>query len=441
MKKILFLLLLLPVLAFSRGLFISPSGSDTYGNGTIINPYLSVNKAWPLIMPGDTLFVRGGIYAWNVRQNFDSRSGTAEKPIVIKSYQSEKPIFTRSATYYSSGATIGIYFRGNYIKMSGLEITGFNQIPSLSKNNVVGLWVTNSSNCIFENLSIHDNGCGMRIADNSGHNKVVNCDFYNNFDPYTSIGAYENADGLQIAFLTGPAMADTSWITGCRFWFNSDDGFDSYSNDGVVILHNNWSFWNGYLQAFQMAGGGSGYKLGPTASAPGQIKRIISNCLAVGNRRNGFNQNQARCKFNYQNNTSYKNGWKGFAMADDPGSENLSHTFINNLSYQNGTHSATVSPGSTVEYNSFLVNGSENSKYQVNDSDFSSTDQNLLIAERVNNELPVSEFLKLVPGSDLINTGKREGDELGAFQYVPKILEFKNYYKMTVTNSKITIEL
>jgi hypothetical protein len=423
-----FLLLLTSNTLFSRQLFVSPTGSDASGNGSIGNPYFSLNKVWSYVVPGDTVYMRNGTYAYSVRQNLDGKSGTATNYIKLWAYPNEVPVLTRTSTYYSSGATIGIYLRGNYLHLKNLEIKGFDQIATLSGNLVAGLWVTNASYCIFEGLRIHDNGMGMRVSDNSGHNRVINSDFYCNQDPYTTIGAYENADGLQIAFLTGAANADTSWITNCRFWWNTDDGFDCYNNDGVVIIENCWAFWNGYVpNTFNPGAGGNGYKLGPTTIGyPTLIKRKIYKTFAYANRRNGYHQNLARCKFEYYNNTAYLNGWKGFAMADDPSSENLAHIFKNNIGYQNGTYNAYISPASTLLNNTFLHTGGVNTSYNVTDADFSSVTSTGIDGPRPSdNSLPELTFLHLAAGSDLIDGGVNVGlpysgsaPDLGLYEYI-----------------------
>ena len=73
---------------------------------------------------------------------------------------------------------------------------------------------TNSSHCIFEGLSSYLNGTGLVMKNNSGHNIIRYCDFWGNNDPYTS-PSYDNADGCQVAFLTGAAASDTTWIQYC----------------------------------------------------------------------------------------------------------------------------------------------------------------------------------------------------------------------------------
>lgn len=441
MKKYTFLFLfsIITVLGFSKQYYISPNGTDS-NNGSKNSPVFTLNKAWSFVNPGDTIYIRGGIYLFNTRQDLKDKSGLPNKYINVWGYPGEKPILTRTSTYYNSGATIGIYVKGNYLYLKDLEITGFNQISTLATNNVAGLWVTNSSNCIFENLNIHDNGTGMRIADNSGHNRVINSDFYCNQDPYTSIGPYENADGLQIAFLTGVANNDTSWVTGCRFWWNTDDGFDCFNNSGVVIIDNCWSFWNGYIpRSFSPAANGNGFKLGPTISMPTLTKRIITRSVSYKNKTNGFESNNARCRFQYFNNIAYLNGWRGFKMADDPNSENLSHIAKNNIALSNSNLNSEFSPASDLNYNTFLKNNVVNAIYSVNSDDFVSlTSTGIDGPRQPDGSLPVLTFLQLDNNSDLIDGGINVGlpyfgttSDLGPFEsnYIEKTLNIKVYFE------------
>lgn len=404
--------------------YVATNGSDS-NPGTITAPFASLNKVWTLVQPGDIIYMRGGTYAYNTQQYLSGKSGTINNLIKVWAYPGEYPIITKGASYT---ATVGLYFSGNYVHFKNIEIKGFVQTSALAANLVAGFWVINASNNIFENLSVHDNGMGLRISGTSGHNKVINSDFFMNQDPYSSIGPYENADGLQIGFLSGIGDTDTSWVTGCRFWWNSDDGFDSYNNNGVVIIDNCWSFYNGYIPGtFNAGAGGNGFKLGPTSiSLATQVRRKITRSVGYYNRRNGFNQNNGRCKMELYNNTAYLNGWKGYALSDDPYLENLSHTVKNNIGYQNGTYNAYISPASIVTNNTFLYNGNSNTAYTLNSSDFVSLTATGIDGPRLSDgSLPVLTFLQLAEGSDLIDKGVNIGlpfsgtaPDLGAFEFI-----------------------
>lgn len=78
--------------------YIATNGSDA-NPGTIDAPFKSVNKAVPLLKPGETLIVRAGEYdtgGFSVNANSIIPSGTSwEKPVTIKAYPGERPVFRR----------------------------------------------------------------------------------------------------------------------------------------------------------------------------------------------------------------------------------------------------------------------------------------------------------------------------------------------------------
>lgn len=77
----------------SRAYFIAPGGSDTSGNGSESNPWRSWGMATARLGPGDTLYMRGGVYFMYGKAHWLS-SGTATQPMTIRAYPGELPIVT-----------------------------------------------------------------------------------------------------------------------------------------------------------------------------------------------------------------------------------------------------------------------------------------------------------------------------------------------------------
>src|SRR5262249_35068368 len=91
--------------------FVAPNGNDSNpGNETA--PFRTLQKAIPLLKPGNTLFVRGGEYD-TINGLLDRGSiipsGTSwDQAITIKAYPGEKPVFRRyveNATCCTGGAS------------------------------------------------------------------------------------------------------------------------------------------------------------------------------------------------------------------------------------------------------------------------------------------------------------------------------------------------
>lgn len=400
LKKVLlsFLLVFLSLSCFSTNYFISPDGNDN-NEGNISSPWASLNKAWKQIKAGDTVYLRGGLYSFNNQQYLTGKNGILGSQINIWAYPNETPILSKGKNY---PATFGIFFTGNYFYWKGIEITGFTQPSSTVLSYAIK--VENSSYNTFENLRIYGNGGGMTLVNNGNRfhatgNIILNCDFYENQDPLTNGDPYGNADGLSIAWITHPE--DVNAVKGCRFWWNSDDGFDMFSNDGLVQIEDCQSFYNGYIpKTFTSAGDGIGYKFGNNLTdLRNSIKRIAKNCISVKNRSKGFSTNGINGLVELDFCIAYLNGGIGIHLAD----YNLKHTAKNCTSYANFTNVGLSTSGT------YLTNSWQNN-IAISDADFKSLDLKLLLAPRESNgRLPVTDLLKFAATSRFNNNAVKNG--------------------------------
>jgi parallel beta-helix repeat protein len=401
MKTLLTLIFLASsVLASATTYYISPSGNDS-NSGTISSPFFTLNKAWTVVKAGDIIYARGGTYRFSTRQTLKGKNGTASDTIRIHAYPGERPVFTKSSSYTTPSWPNGlIYLVGDYTHWKNIEIAYYTQkTPAIW----YGMAVFGSNHNKFERINSHHNGHGMAVRDESGSNLLLNCDFHHNYDPLTETGAYGNGDGLEVAYQTG-SMENI--IKGCRFWNNSDDGIDLWSNNGNVVIDNCWSWRNGYREDGVTTGGdGGGFKFGSTTTTSGtEFKRTVKNSISVYNRRMGFNQNAANVKFYFYNNIAYKNpeGFVFFAY-------DLPHIMRNNVSFSNSKDWNGTFTRAIRDHNSY------NSSWQptgptVTTSDFISLDTAGISGPRQSNgNLPKINFMRLAPGSDLIDAGANVG--------------------------------
>lgn len=425
-------LLLISLFAFSAKYFISPSGSDGSGAGTNASPWFTITKAWTAVSAGDTIIIKGGTYRYTSRPEMVNKSGTANSRIVVMGEPGTRPVISRTTGDY--GINIGILIRKcNYVTVRDLDISGFYQ-PSTTTNLISGLLCDSSGYCHFINLQVHDNGNGLRVQGDSPGTRVDGCDFYRNSDPYSSYG---NADGLQIAFTTLRANTDTSWVTNNRAWWNSDDGFDFYQNQGIVIMDNNWSFWNGYQPGnFLNAGNGNGVKIGPTASYPTSKRRIIKNMLVFQNRNDGLDINGARCIIEILNATAYKNGTGanqyGIKLSDDTYAEHMAHIVTNCLSYGNSYGNVNLTSYTVCTTSSHLSNNSTNPAYTITAADFLSTDTLSVNGSRTSSgAFPLINLMRLADGSDLINAGTNTSGQ--EYSGTARDIGYHEYYSYTAS--------
>ncbi|WP_198170608.1 right-handed parallel beta-helix repeat-containing protein [Actinoplanes awajinensis] len=406
--------------------YVSPTGSDSAA-GTVAAPFQSIAKAQTVAAAGDTVYLRGGTYAFTTATTACSSqtavvdavklstSGTAGSPISYVNYPSEKPIFDFSGMTGVNCRIKGFDVTGSHLYLRGIGVTGVPQNNSLNHESW-GLWISGSNNT-FEKINTHNNmGPGLFIA-KGGNNLVLNSDSYNNYDPYSSNGAGENGDGFGAHIAAGNAG---NVFRGCRAWWNSDDGFDLINAYSSVTIENSWSWRNGYLpQTTTPIGNGAGFKAGGYGGVyvATAAKHTVRNSVAFLNRGPGFYSNHHPVANDYVNNTSYSNGI-GFNMLgiNASGAAVGLGTLKNNIAY-GGTLTANLS-GTTATTNSW------NLSLTMNDAQFQSvatTGWN--VSRQSNGDLPVLTALHLAATSTLIDKGTDAGlpfngsaPDLGAFE-------------------------
>jgi len=463
MKKIIISLVVFCVLfsiqTQAKNYYVATTGNDTTGTGLIAAPYRSIIKAQQYVVAGDTVFVRGGTYKMaesQISQTFTtgpyaamhylSKSGTsATKRICYWAFPGEQPVFDMSNVKPVGYRNTVFYTTGSWLHIKGLEVIG-TQV-TISTHTQSECFRNEGSNNIFEQLKMHD---GMAIGfylTKGANNLVINCDAYRNWDYFSETGKGGNTDG----FGFHPAKTGTgNKITGCRAWFNSDDGYDCINAYESIIFDNCWSFYNGYNSSFTSEGDGNGFKAGGYGQAPvvsGLPSPIPAHtvrfCMAYRNKANGIYANHHVVNgSNWYNNTAYRNGTnynmlsqqitKSSITGNDTTLDcaGINHILHNNLSFRYSTQTETANLGTSVNtYNSFT----SGIGVTVDANDFLSTDEALLVAARqADGSLPNVNFLKLKQGSDLIDKGMNVG--FSFYGAAPDLGAFETNYTSAVEN-------
>jgi hypothetical protein len=396
--------------------YVAPDGDDT-NPGTISQPFFSLNQAWTVVQAGDLVFVRGGTYLYDARQRLHDKHGTAESTIRLWAYPGETPVISPSASFPE---TVGVHVSGDYLHFKGLEIAGFEQTESSAWYS--GISAADVNHCIFEQLDVHHNGFGFAISGNSDDNLVLNGDFHHNSDPLTAIGTNQPWGGSDGVTIRVHDLDATNTIRGCRMWWNSDDGVDLWDNEGMIVIEDSWAFWNGFQPGnFEDAGDGNGFKLGRSDANSGLVKRTIRNTLAFQNKMWGYNRNGAVCNMELYNNVAHQNCYQGLLTWCGGFSLNLESVpyFVkNNVAHDNVQAPFSIADLTNVDHNSW------DSSVTVSDDDFLSVTPTGVDGPRQSDgSLPELDFLRLAPGSDLIDAGVDVGlpfqgsaPDLGAFE-------------------------
>ena len=441
--------------------YASPTGN---GTGTLASPCSFATGLTKIIAPGDTLYLRGGIYYLSAKVSIN-KSGTANARIAIMAFPNEKPILDFSAEPYSS-SNPGVSLSGtsSYLHLKGLVIryAGDNGL------------INNGNNHIIEDCEFYGN-CDTGLQHKSGgNNLILNCDSHDNFD-YESGGLTVanfggNADGFADKQYTG---TDPNTFEGCRSWNNADDGWDFFQKIGSTNLKNCICYKNGpatfnmtnhprylvdqawfnqfpvtvtnangttdqiTLAAYKNYGNGNGFKLGGGFTAHDVS---VIRCLSVGNTVRGFDQNNNYGTMTLYNNSSYQNGYNyGF------GTGTGGTLIIKNCVSLSSTNTNAFSSKTVTNVN----NSWNTTGITTNSSDFVSMDTSLILAPRNADGSYSTQFMHLVAGSDLIDAGLNVGipfsgakPDLGYFEFgtinqFPPLLTGQNTTQTVVLGNPI----
>lgn len=225
--------------ARAREYYVATTGNDS-NPGTLAAPFATLQKAVNVVAAGDTVWIRGGTYeivtpATSGAGINIAKSGTSDtNRIKFWAYPGELPVFDFSRMAIStSGYTSGFAVSGSWLHFKGFEVRN---VPMNTRSNT-GIGVNDPAHDdIFELLNIHHNkGSGFFISHGGGGHLVLNCDSHDNYDPTSTQGDGQNADGFGAHY---QEAGKTTVFRGCRAWWNSDDGWDFISQEYPVIVEN-----------------------------------------------------------------------------------------------------------------------------------------------------------------------------------------------------------
>lgn len=420
---------------------IAPIGAIYYvaTNGNDANPGTNIAAPWKTLQrisaqtlnPGDIVYIRAGTYpsgATNSPQTswlFTGKNGNSVNQILISAYPPDFPsggrvVFDNSDFQFTSNH-FGINIQNSsWIIFRGIRVTG---IPQRVAGQVcIGWWVNGNAggNITLDNCEGDHIGNTAFRLDDTNNASFLNCDGHhidNPFDP--GIQRHGGADAFG-RYDPGNTSTNTLY-KGCRGYWCSDDGWDCFGSPGTITYDSCWVFYSGYVQdVFPLThtqggvdwGDGNGIKLGSGTTPQNYTTttRVVQNCFAFENYRAGFDQNDAKIKMTFYNNTSYSNA-NGFFLYTSAGAAPM--LAINNLAYGNTSFNQNFIAANTTQ-----SNNSWNPPVTVTNADFISIVDNLVTSQRQGNgTLPNITYMHLAPGSDLINAGLNPpAKDIGAFQ-------------------------
>ena len=404
-RTLLFICSLLAIASSESADFYVATVGDDAAAGTLEKPFATVQRAQISAGPGDTVFIRGGVYQMKESQiaarrrifaylTHLSKSGSPGKPITYRAYENEKPVFDCSLVKPAGMRVDAFHISGSWIHIIGLEVTGVQ--VTIKKHTQSICFASNGSHNIFERLSMHDGqAIGIYHVDGSD-NLFLNCDAWNNWDTTSEDGRGGNVDG----FGCHPSKGSTGNVfRGCRAWFNSDDGYDCISAHEAVTFENCWAFYNGLSPKFERAGDGNGFKAGGYGSLSADMlprtipRHVVRYCLAVGNKASGFYANHHPGGGDWFHNTGYRNGTNfNFLcrLADNRTDvDGFGHVIKNNLSFGSRSHVSRLNAAKCE-----LADNAFPPVFALAEKDFASLDESEPFqARQPNGDLPKMKFM------------------------------------------------
>ncbi|WP_134702668.1 Ig-like domain-containing protein [Ammoniphilus sp. YIM 78166] len=379
------------------GLYVSPNGT-TSAAGTIEDP-MNLEMAIQYVLPGETIFMRGGTYEpssmINIKKEYSGEPGRMK---TLAAYNGEKVIIDGQEKLSNV-----LQLNADYWHVVGLEITkaASTGMRLNGDHNIVELMVFNYN----KDTGLHIAGSGSDPNLWPKYNLIQHCESHDNRDDSNI-----NADGFAAKLGVGVGNV----FRGNIAHHNIDDGWDLYNrtNEGAnmpVTLEGNIAYSNGKLSnGFNKDGNtGNGFKVGGEGLP---VAHILRNNIAFDNNMDGFTDNFNPGQLVVENNVSFNNKRFNYIFrlnpyftADEQG------VFKNNVSLKTRTDS-TVKDfiSGNVDETNFFFDGEKtvnNQGVEVTVSDFVSVDMPASFEREPNGEIAWGEFLRISADSVLRSVG------------------------------------
>ena len=179
MKFLLTILIILHISIsdnFAKSYFISATDGDDKFTGLApipqsnnTGPFLTLARAIRIAQPGDTVFVRSGVYHENMKFK---KSGSAKAPIVLQNYPYEYPTITSGSNAHTPVMEMS---HVAYIQVAGLNFMDSNA-------SCKPLLVKNSRHCLISKCSFSNNKsfAAIHLSEQSSFNEISQCFFKDN---------------------------------------------------------------------------------------------------------------------------------------------------------------------------------------------------------------------------------------------------------------------
>jgi parallel beta-helix repeat protein len=202
--------------------FVSPDGSDA-NPGTQLQPWRTIGKAAEMVMPGDTVYVRAGVY--NEAVSLDI-SGTSQKLINFLAYPGETPVI-EGYNQLPTTWTALFYVEGDWIRISGFEVRN---------SRYTGVQLHGQHDQADHIYSHHNQRHGIYVQGDFG--TVAESFLWRNamLNEYNQAG--DGSAALATARDANNGTTDYAILRNNTVWENWGIGIDTYESNGTLIEGN-----------------------------------------------------------------------------------------------------------------------------------------------------------------------------------------------------------
>jgi hypothetical protein len=198
------------IVVYGGEFYVSPDGNDE-SQGTLESPWRSLEYSVTQLSPGDTLYLRGGVYSESF---WVLEGGEENNPISIRNFEDENPVIDGS----SVDAENGLVLNTAHLELLGLEI----------RNWGCGIWAESCSDIKVTDCTVHEVGSGIGFADGSHNFTLRNCYMYS-FDLYgfdaSPSGGADCYDGAIINCTAGHGRDPEQNVDGFALGHGDQHGF------------------------------------------------------------------------------------------------------------------------------------------------------------------------------------------------------------------------
>lgn len=226
--------------ATAQSYYVSATGSDSSGNGTITYPWASIGYASTKIGPGAVVHVAAGIYKGSfntyasgtssARITYIAESANFSGPVTCAQVAANRGDLSTCARLVGVGSTTWVNF-GNYVTIQGFDVTG----PGMNGIYTQGTSTLINGNHVHDMMTSTCNSNGGSGINLNGTNAMVVSNYVHNIGPYPSACGF--IQGIYFLQAGGYAYNNISFA-------NSGFGIQLWHYPANLALVNNTLFNN-----------------------------------------------------------------------------------------------------------------------------------------------------------------------------------------------------